>query len=123
MSGQQLRGDGGGDASRQSEEQYRDANSELHDRAPFASADSRPHPGTQHEPTPAGALWPFPRAARALVGRVGDAAKQLLHRDAPSQHVSSPRPDRETGDTAVGTRRSGDASREVVEGGAERQAL
>ena len=30
-------------------------------------------------------MWPFPRAARVLVGRVGDAAKQLLHRDAPSQ--------------------------------------
>ena len=30
---------------------------------------------------------------------------------------------RETGHPAVGTRRSGDASREVVEGGAERQAL
>ena len=47
MSGQQFRGDSGGDASRQSEEQYGDANSELHDGAPFASAyDSRPHPAT-----------------------------------------------------------------------------
>src|SRR5271170_6434740 len=53
--------------------------------APFASADdSRPHPGTEHEPTPAGAMWPFPPAARALVARVGAA-------DAPSRHVSSPR--------------------------------
>jgi hypothetical protein len=99
MSGQQLRSDGGGNASRQSEEQYGDANSELHDAAPFASADdSRPHPGSEDEPTPAGALWPFPRTAQVLVGRVGAPRNNccIATLQANKRHP------RETGDPAVG---------------------
>ena len=48
----------------------------------------------------------------------GDASKQVLHRNRPSQHVSSPR----KRGSSRGTRRGDDISREAAESGAK-QAL